>query len=38
MCGEGGTISKKDIEILSIKTLDSNIFDLTDNLGKKNIR
>ncbi len=35
--GENGTITKKDIESLAIKTLDSNIFDLTDNLGKKNI-
>ncbi len=38
MFGEGGIITKKDIENLAIKTLDSNIFDLTDNLGKKNIR
>ena len=36
--GEGGTITKKAVELLAIKTLDSNIFDLTDNLGKKNIR
>ena len=35
--GENGTITKKDIESLAIKTLDSNIFDLTDNLGKKDI-
>lgn len=26
---------KKDVEALAIKTLDSNIFDLTDNLRKK---
>lgn len=38
MYGEGGTITKKDVESLAIKTLDSNIFDLTDNLGKKNIK
>lgn len=38
MYGEGGTINKKDVESLAIKTLDSNIFDLTDNLGKKNIK
>lgn len=36
--GEGQTITKKDVEALSIKTLDSTIFDLTDNLGKKNIK
>ena len=38
MCGADGTITKKDVEALAIKTLDSNIFDLTDNLGKKNIQ
>ena len=38
MHGEEGTIRRKDIEDLAIKTLDSNIFDLTDNLGKKNIQ
>lgn len=38
MYGEGGTITKKNVESLAIKTLDSNIFDLTDNLGKKNIK
>lgn len=32
-----GTIRKEDVEKLAIKSLDSNIFDLTDNLGKKNI-
>lgn len=36
--GENGTITKSNVEALSIKTLDSNIFDLTDNLGKKNIQ
>ena len=36
--GEGGTITKQDIDKLSIKQLDSIIFDLTDNLGKKNIK
>ncbi len=36
--GENGTITKKDVEDLAIKSLDSNIFDLTDNLGKKNIQ
>lgn len=30
--GEGGKITKANIEALAIKTLDSNIFDLTDNL------
>lgn len=35
--GKNGTIKKEDIDILSIKQLDSVIFDLTDNLGKKNV-
>ena len=34
----GGMITKQDIDLLSIKQLDSVIFDLTDNLGKKNVR
>jgi len=33
--GAGGTITNKDIEKLSIKELDSVIFDLTDSLGQK---
>lgn len=33
-----GQISKNDIEKLSIKNLDSIIFDLTDNLGTKEIK
>ncbi len=35
--GEGGTIQKEDIDLLCVKKLESVIFDLTDNLGKKNI-
>lgn len=35
--GEGNKIQKKDIDTLSIKKLESIIFDLTDNLGKKDI-
>lgn len=35
--GENGTITKEAISLLSIKELDSVIFDLTDNLGRKNI-
>jgi len=35
--GENGTIKKEDIDLLSIKQMDSVIFDLTDNLGKKDI-
>ncbi len=35
--GENGTITNEAINLLSIKELDSVIFDLTDNLGKKNI-
>ena len=30
--GTDGTITKKSVKELAIKTLDSNIFDLTDNL------
>jgi len=33
--GEGGEITKKSVQELATKTLDSNIFDLTDNLRKK---
>ena len=33
--GENGTITRKSVEALTIKTLDSNIFDLTDNLRKE---
>lgn len=35
--GEGGTIQKEDIDKLSVKKLESVIFDLTDSLGKKDI-
>ncbi len=35
--GKGGTIKKEDIDSLTIKKSESVIFDLTDNLGKKNI-
>ncbi len=36
--GKDGTITTKDIDKLSIKELDSVIFDLTDSLGQKNIQ
>lgn len=36
--GEGGTIDKSAIESLSTKQIDAIIFDLTDNLGKKDIK
>lgn len=36
--GEGGTITRKSVKELAIKTLDSNIFDLTDNLRKEEYR
>lgn len=36
--GEGGTITKEDIDHLSIKKMESIIFDLTDSLGKKNTK
>ncbi len=35
--GENGTITKENIDNLSIKKIESVIFDLTDNLGKKQI-
>ena len=35
--GENGTIKVEDVDKLCIKQLDSVIFDLTDNLGKKDI-
>lgn len=35
--GANGTIEKQDIDKLCTKKLESVIFDLTDNLGKKNI-
>lgn len=34
----GGTITKENIDKLAIKQLDVVIFDLTDNLGKKNTK
>ena len=36
--GENATITKKDIDLLCIKQIDSVIFDLTDNLGKKDTK
>lgn len=36
--GEGGTIVKEDIDKLCIKQIQAVIFDLTDNLGKKETR
>ena len=36
--GQGGTITKEDIDKLSIKNIESIIFDLTDSLGKKNTK
>ena len=35
--GKGGTIKKEDVDELCIKKSESIIFDLTDNLGRKNI-
>lgn len=35
--GENGTITKEHIEKLSTKEFEAKIFDLTDNLGKKEI-
>jgi len=36
--GKNGEITKQSIELLAIKQMESVIFDLTDNLGKKNIK
>ena len=36
--GPDGKITKKDIDLLVTKQIDSVIFDLTDNLGKKDIK
>lgn len=36
--GQDGTITKDDIDKLSIKKMESIIFDLTDSLGKKNTK
>ena len=36
--GKGGTITKESIEKLATKEFDAIIFDLTDNLGKKDIK
>lgn len=33
--GKGGTITKQDVDKLCIKQIQAVIFDLTDNLGKK---
>lgn len=36
--GENGKITKQEIDTLTTKQIDSVIFDLTDNLGKKDIK
>ncbi len=36
--GENGKITKETIDLLVIKQIEGIIFDLTDNLGKKNIK
>jgi len=36
--GQEGNITKEEIDMLAIKQIESVIFDLTDNLGKKDIR
>lgn len=36
--GQNEIITKKEIDLLTIKQMDSVIFDLTDNLGKKDIK
>ena len=35
--GKGGTITKESVEKLAIKEFEARIFDLTDELGKKDI-
>ena len=37
-CSENGTITKELIDTLSIKQIESVIFDLTDNLGQKKVK
>ena len=37
MHGENGKITKKEVEMLVYKQIESVIFDLTDSLGKKDI-
>ena len=37
MQDHGNEIKKEDIDALTIKKTESIIFDLTDNLGKKNV-
>ena len=36
--GQGETITKEAVDMLSIKKLESVIFDLTDTLGKKDTK
>lgn len=36
--GKGGKIQKQDIDLLTTRKLESIIFDLTDSLGKKDIK
>ena len=36
--GTNGIITKQEVDLLSIKQIDSVIFDLTDNLGKRDTR
>lgn len=36
--GENGKITKENIDLLAIKKVESVIFDLTDSLGKRNIK
>lgn len=36
--GENGKIQKEDIDLLAVKKIESIIFELTDNLGKKDIK
>lgn len=36
--GENGTVTKETIDLLCVKQIESVIFDLTDNLGKKEIK
>lgn len=36
--GENGTITKQDVDLLAIKQIQAVIFDLTDSLGKKDVK
>lgn len=36
--GENGTITKREVDLLTVKQIQAVIFDLTDHLGKRNMK